>query len=275
MAKRKRKRRKPQGPQKQKYPDLMGLTPTQQLDALPPWPDKYCQKRNKVCQTRSGGCGYRYKKGEKCWVCPQCGNDRRCVGAKVKGKPACRMHGGAKGSGGVPTTMKYMPPQVIIDNYNRMFPDKELLTLGHEIAILSSYTQQLFQSLEEYDVVVAHHGIQIAAELIEDGTRDMNMLKVRQGLQKLRDSMDPIMMTFLTWKEIKDNFNLQTSMADKQNNWLMKKETMMPREEVLEVLVWMGRIGLKHIKTSEDRQSYGREIMSLLPRMDAETAKRR
>lgn len=271
----KRKRKKSQGPQKQKHPDLAGLTPTQQLDALPPFPDEYCQKRNKVCQPRSGGCGHRYKKGDKTWVCPECGFDRRCVGTKVKGRVSCRMHGGAKGSGGVPKSMKYMPPQVIIDNYNRMFPDKELLTLGHEIAILSSYTQQLFESLEESNVTAAHFGIQAAAEIIEDGVRNMNMLRVRQGLQKLQDSMDPVMLTFLTWKEIKDNFNLQTSMADKQNNWLMKKETMMPREEVLEVLIWMGRIGLKHIKTSEDRQSYGREIMSLLPRMEAETDKRR
>ncbi len=271
MSKSKQKRR---GPRKLKHKDLIGLTPTQQLDKLPAWPDEYCQKRNKSCQPRSGGCGYRYKKGDKRWVCPECGNDRRCVAPKVTGKPACRMHGGAKGSGRAPVHMKYMPPQVILDNYHRHYPDKELLTLGHEIAILSSYTQQLFESLEEHDVTTAHLGIRMAAEIIEEGVRDINILRIRQGLQKLQDSLDPVIMTYLTWKEIKDNFKIQTSMADKQNTWLMKKEEMMPREEVLEVLVWMGRIGLKHIKTSEDRQSYGREIMSLLPRMDAESSKR-
>ena len=187
---------------------------------------------------------------------------------RVKGRPSCRMHGGAPGTGRPHSSMKYTPPQVILDKYNEVFADRELLTLGHEVAILSSYTQQLFDQLEAEDLTAAHFGIHLAMEMIQDGARDLNMMKVRQGLQKLQDSLDPVTMTWLTWKEIKDNFKIQTAMADKQNQWLMKKEEMMPRQEVLEVLVWMGRIGLKYIRTAKDRQAYGREIMSLLPRMD-------
>lgn len=251
---------------KRQYPKLIGKTPTQQLKGMDVWPENICAKRNKVCQPRSGGCGFRFKKGDKNWICKKCGQDRRCVSKKVSGGKACRMHGGAKGSGSAPTSMKYTAPQVILDNYNKVLDDSHLLTLSHEIGLLTAYTQQLFGLLDEENVILANQEIREAAREIDDGAHNLNMLKIREGLKKLYSALDPLSITVMAWFQIKDNWKLQTNMAKAQNEWLQQKEEMMPRKHVLEVLIWMNRIGLKYIRDPRDRQAYGREVLALLPK---------
>lgn len=251
---------------KKQYPHLIGKTPNQQLRGLDIWPDVYCQRKNRVCQARSGGCGYRFKKGDESWVCPQCGQDRRCVAQKITDRKTCRMHGDARGSGRAPSSMKYMAPQVILDDYNKVLGDPELLTMSHEIGMLTAYSQQVMDLLDEQNAVVANQLLRLAVQKIDKGSYDLNMPLIREGLQEIYKALDPLTLQVLGWSELKDNWKLQVTLAKAQNEWLKDKDEMMPRQHVLEVLVWMNRIGLKYIRDPADRQRYGEEVLSLLPK---------
>jgi len=251
---------------KKKYPKLIGKTLKQQKKGMDTWPNDICARRNRVCQPRSGGCGYRYKGGNKTWLCPNCGQDRRCIVKKRKGAKTCRMHGSAKGAGRAPKSMKYMPPQVILDRYNKVMEDPELLTMSHEIGLLTSYTQQIFELLDEQNVVLANQILRKAIAKIDDGAFELNMIEIRKGIQELYKALDPITIQVMSWLEIKDNWKLHLAMTKAQNEWLLQKDEMMPRKHVLEVLIWMNRIGLKYIRDPNDRKAYGREVISLLPK---------
>lgn len=253
-------------PVKKTYPHLIGKTPNQQLRGLDTWPDVYCQCRNRVCQIRSGGCGYRFKGGDKSWVCPECGQDRRCVATKIKDKRTCRMHGSARGAGRAPSSMKYMAPKVILDDYNKVLSNPELLTMSHEIGILTAYSQQVMDLLDEQNAIVANRELRAAVQKIDKGSYDLNMPLIREGLREIYKALDPLTIQVLAWSEIKDNWKLQLTLAKAQNEWLKEKDEMMPRKHVLEVLIWMNRIGLKYIRDPADRQRYGEEVLSLLPK---------
>ena len=176
------------------------------------------------------------------------------------------MHGSAKGAGRAPKSMKYMPPQVILDQYNKVMEDPELLTMSHEIGLLTSYTQQIFKLIDEQNVVLANQMLRKAIAKIDDGTFELDMLKIRNGVQELYKALDPITIQVMSWLEIKDNWKLHLAMTKAQNEWLLQKDEMMPRKHVLEVLIWMNRIGLKYIRDPNDRKAYGREVISLLPK---------
>lgn len=251
---------------KRQYPDLIQKSPSQQLDGLDIWPDDYCQRRNRVCQVRSGGCGYRFKGGDKSWVCPKCGQDRRCSSKIVKGGKTCRMHGGTDSAGPSPKHMKYMAPQIILDNYNKVLSDPTLLTMSHEIGILTAYTQQVMDLLEDQNAALANQELRSAIGKIDKGVFNLDMTLIREGLRQAYRALDPITIQILAWAEIKDNWKLQVIMAKAQNEWLKEQDEMMPRKHVLEVIIWMNRIGLKYIRDPLDRQAYGKEVLSLLPK---------
>lgn len=258
----KKSKKKPEIEKKQ-YPKLIGVDPEEQLAKLPALPDHCCAKRNKSCQIRSGGCGYRFKKGDKSWVCPKCGQDRRCTSPKVFNAKACRMHGGAVGAGH--PNPRYRAPMVIREDYNKALSDPELLTLGHEIATMIGYTQQLFDLLEQQNVVLAHQEVQRGLHIIEDGISDTDFLAIRRGVQMIAKAMDPINLQIRAWREVKDNYKIQLAMAAKQQEWLAREDELMPRQHVLEVMIWINRIGMKYIKSVADRNAYGKEVIALLP----------
>ncbi len=176
------------------------------------------------------------------------------------------MHGGAKGSGRAPSSMKYMAPQVILDDYNKVLGDTDLLTLSHEVGMLTAYSQQLLDLMDEQNAVLANRELRLAVQKIDKGSYDLNMQLIREGLREIYRALDPLTLQVLAWTEIKDNWKLQVTLAKAQNEWLKEKDEMMPRKHVLEVLIWMNRIGLKYIRDPKDRQSYGEEVLSLLPK---------
>lgn len=253
-----------QVPTKNKYPELIGLEVKTQRRGLPTWPSGICKKRNRVCQTNTGGCGYRFKGGNKTWVCPRCGQDRRCVATKIRGKKACRMHGGPN-QGRAPSSKKYMPPQVIREGFNSVLDDPELLTLSHEIGLITSYTQQLLDLIDEQDIVGANEIIRGNLAKIEDAIARLNMVEIRECVQEFYKAIDPLIISVAAWSEIKSNLAIQLPMAKLQNKWNRDNDELMKKEHVMEVLVFMNRITLKYVKDPKDRQAYGKEIISLLP----------
>lgn len=249
-----------------KYPDLIGLPPSEQWNRLPPIPDWMCGRRVKTCSLTRGGCGRRYKKGEKTWVCPECGADRRCRNKKVEGSSVCRMHG--KNSRGTPKTGRYLPPSVYLANYNKVMGDSKLIRLSEEISMLISYNQQLWDSLEEKDVITASKMIEEGLDLISDGLASGNSFKARKGLQKAKNAYDTIFMQFITWQEIKSNLRLLKDMMDSQHKWMIDEEAMIPRQHVLEALVWFNRVALRFIRTPQDKRSYGDVLLAGIPRLE-------
>lgn len=185
---------------------------------------------------------------------------------KLDGKTACRMHGGAKGTGRESMTAKYKAPMIILDEYNRALGDPELLTLSHEIATLIAYTNHLFDLLEQHNIVLAHENVMVGVESIRSGIINQNFLLIREGLKTIQDSLDPIFLTVMAWKEIKGNYEIQTKMVTKQREWLEREDEAIPRQHVLELMIWMNRIGMKYIKARSDREAFGNEILALIPR---------
>jgi hypothetical protein len=249
-----------------KYPDLIDLTPSEQLRRLPPIPDWMCGRRVRTCSLSRGGCGRRYKKGEKTWVCPKCGADRRCRNKKIQGGSVCRMHGGK--SMGTPRTGRYMPPSIYLKNYNRVMGDHKLIKLAEEIGMLISYNQQLWDTIDTLDVITESRNIETGLAMITQGVADGSTWKVRRGLSQAKKAYDKVWLQFRAWQEIRSNLRLMKDMMDSQHKWLVDEQAMVPRQHVLEALVWFNRIALRFIRTPEDKRAYGEVLLSNIPRIE-------
>jgi hypothetical protein len=249
--------------QKTRHPDLIGKTPAEQEAGLPKFPAEWCGARTKSCPHQSGGCGYRYKGGDKSLVCPECGYDRRCSNPKGD-EPRCRLHGGSKNRVQSPYS-KYRIPMVILEDFSRLLADPQLLNLSAEIASVSSRTQQIFDMMEDNDPSLAIMNLLRGHDIIEEGLKKTDFFKIRKGFQIATEAMDPTIIQARAWVELRNNFELQTKMVDKQREWIAKEAEAMPREQVLEMFILVVRRAQKYITNKADRAAFRKDMAQLLP----------
>lgn len=261
------KKKKPIQFVRKKHPDLIGKTPDEQLKALPAIPDTLCGHRNKNCTHQAGGCGHKYKKGDKSWVCPECGQDRRCNSPKVKDATACRMHGGSPNRKMDPAR-RYAAPLAILDIYNERLADPDLLNMAQEIAAIQARNFQLFEMIDANDPSLALQQLLEGLRMIDLGLTQTNFFKIRDGYQLCMESLDPIVLQAQGWIELRNNFDLQTKMTDKQRDWLMQDRDMMPAAHVIETIIYVFREASKYIRDKNDKRQFGNSIKMIIPPSD-------
>jgi rubredoxin len=255
--------------ERQKFPDLIGKTPKQQLERLPTQPKEYCGKRNKMCSIHGGGCGYRFKAGDKHWVCPKCGLDRRCGSRKLEGKKACRMHGG---NAGRPRTKGY----AILENlkgFNDLLKDERLLSNSQHIAALDSMSLDLVHEMTEHDHSALLDEAQKAARMVVDGLRYGNTARTQAGADMLLEALAPLRHARDLRREYYDIMNLRNRMVDSERKWMMESEQMIPVSHVYEFMTIFHQLAFQFIPTQNDRAAFARRLMAYFPAPQAENGK--
>ncbi len=246
--------------QRDKFPDLIGLSPKKQLEKLPTQPKEYCGKRNKMCSIHGGGCGTRFKKGDKHWVCPQCGLDRRCASRKLEKKKACRMHGGRAGR--KPTT-----GYAILENlkgYNAILKDDRLLRNTQHIAALDSVGLDLVKEMNEHDNSTLLDDAQKAARTIADAAKFGNMDRIRAGTDMLLEAITPLTHARDLRREWYDILALRNRLVDSERKWMMEDQ-MIPVLHVYEFMTVFQQLAIQFIPAQNDRAAFSRRLMAYFP----------
>jgi len=227
-------------PKRSKNPDLIGLTPAQQLNGLPPLPAGKCGVRTRSCSVPAGGCGYRYKAGDKRWVCPECGLDRRCWSARVTDGKTCRMHGsGGKKNGkapGHPPGLKYQAFSRLNQRYNEILRRPELLEGKEEIAALEIRLEIVSQEITQYTERCVWTDVENAAEMINSAIQFGNNSRARAGLAMMLEAIAPYRAVKDGWSEFKDTAMLKAKLTDYQRRWDLESGNMFSAVEVMEMV---------------------------------------
>lgn len=243
-----------------KHPDLADLTPTKQLKQMPPLSEGKCGKRNKSCSIHGGGCGHRFKKGNKSWICPECAADRRCWSNRVSNSKACRMHGAGGSNGGRPTGPDYAVIQNLYPQYNRILSNPELLSNQEDIATLQAIALKLFEEIESYDTGAALDDLQKAAAVIGGGIQYGNTGRLRAGLDLMLSAMAPLRSERDTRREYYDIIRLKTKLIDDHRKWALENKEMVPWIQVLELLDIFSQLMFKYLKSGQDRSSFTKDF---------------
>lgn len=215
-------------------------------------------------------CYHKFDK-ERLTECPKCGADRRCRKGRVKGTNVCWVHGAA--GGGVPKHGRYMAPANILAQYNRVIQDPNLLNLASEIALLSGRTQGIMDVLNELEIPAAIDQLNVASVELRTAVQTNDRSGAFDALDKIDEALQVLQKERICWAEARDTMRLHSEMTMKQSLLMKDAEELIPKVQVLEVIVWVNRIAVKYIRAAEDRKAYSREILSMLPRAQAAVKK--
>ena len=249
-------------PKRSKNPDLIGLTPAQQLNGLPPLPAGKCGVRTRSCSVPAGGCGYRYKSGDKHWVCPECGLDRRCWSARVKDGKTCRMHGsGGKKNGkapGHPPGLKYRVFSHLNDRYNEILNRPELLESKAEIAALEIRMETVSEEITQYTERCVWADVENAAEMINSAIQFGSDSRARAGLTMMLEAVAPYRAVRDGWNEFKDTAMLKAKLIDYQRRWNLESGDMFSAAEVMELINVFQHLMFRFIPVPTERSAFMR-----------------
>ncbi len=243
-----------------KHPDLADLTPSKQLKKMPSLPEGKCGKRNKSCSTHGGGCGYRFKKGDKSWICPNCAADRRCWANRVKNSNACRMHGAGGSNGGRPPSQEYAIIQNLYPQYNQILSSPELLSNVQDIATLRAIGLHLFAEMEKYDTGASMNDLQKALATIGGAIQYGNTGRLRAGVDLALSAMAPVVAAEKTRREYYDTLNLANRMRDSERKWILANQEMVPWVQVIEILDIFSQQMFKYIQDPSHRSAFTKEF---------------
>lgn len=246
---------------REKFPDLIGLSPKKQLDGLPPLPKSKCGKRNRSCSAHGGGCGYRFKKGDKHWICPKCGADRRCWSNKVSKKKACRMHGA---NGGRPKKKTYAIYRGL-EGFNELLADPDLLNNRMQITTLELIAEDLAKELFEHDQSALLDDLNKALRMIAGSVRVGNMSRLQAGLDMAMEAASPLTNARDLRREIYENYKLAGILKAQESKRVLDESGMIPAAVVWEFIGLNQRLMFQFIPSSTDRTAYMRELRSMVP----------
>ena len=246
---------------REKYPDLIELSPKKQLDGLPSLPEAKCGKRNKGCSAHGGGCGYRFKKGDKHWVCPKCGSDRRCWSNRIKGRPACRMHGGRAGR--KPT--KGYAIYENLTNFNEILMNPDLLNNRMQITALEAIAQDLIEEMTEHDQSALLDDAAKAATMISAGLQFGDMVRLRAGTDMLLEALAPLKNARDLRREYYDNVGLSAKLKELEMKRSLAESGMIPAVVVWEYISFNQRMMFQFIPNANDRAAYMRKLRAVVP----------
>lgn len=232
----------------------------------PPADHLRCIALNSKCYN----CYHKFDE-ERVTVCPKCGAERRCRKPKVKGTNVCWVHGAAGGR--APKHGRYMAPANILAQYNRVLKDPNILNLASEIALLSGRTQILMNALDKLDIPAAIDELNLNVADLRTAVMQDDRRNAIQALNRIDKALEILHKERIVWIETRENIKLHSEVTMKQNLLMKDAEELIPKVQVLEVIVWINRIAVKYIRAAEDKKAYSREILSMLPRAEATVIK--
>ncbi len=246
---------------REKFPDLIGSGPKKQLDGLPSLSKSKCGKRNKSCSLHGGGCGYRFKKGDKHWVCPECGADRRCWANKVSKKKTCRVHGS---SGGRPPSPSYSIYHNL-GNYNEILASPDLLNNRYQIAALEAMAQKLIKEMTEHDGLALLDDLNKALRMMAGSVHRGNLTTLRSGMDMAMEAIGPLINARDLRNEFYDVQKLNGTLKDQEMKRQLATAGMIPAVVVWEYIGLNQRLMFQFVPDQNDRAAYMRQLRSMVP----------
>lgn len=210
-------------------------------------PQEPCGKLNKNCRS----CQHRFKAGVRTVECPNCGEDRRCRTPKLKGKKACRMHGGNAGRKPGP---KYILGDKLNRSMNRLLGHPDIFTLGNEIAANQHRIEELLRLSEEIEAIGLGPLIDKGLEMIEWGIINGDENKMRRGSDMIKEARMKARAHNSVWEELREHMKLDVSMKTSQQKMRLEAEEMISVIHVREVISTFQQILFRVIKNPEDRK---------------------
>ena len=241
---------------REKFPDLIDIAPKKQLNGLPSMPKGKCGKRNKSCSIHGGGCGFRFKKGDKHWICPKCGADRRCWSNRISGGKTCRMHGA---KGGRPLSKQHMILEKI-QGFNAILDSPDLLTNTQEIAAVKALGLQQIEEMLQADRGALLDDANRAAAMIAGSIRTGNMHRLKAGADMLLEALAPLQNARSLRFEYYETIKLQNILINNQLKWAMENRQLVPWVQVVEFMSIFQRFMFKYLPNVNDRSSFLKDI---------------
>lgn len=224
--------------------------------------DYQCTARTKTCSS----CQHRYKKGDKTWVCPNCGMNRRCQNKAITDRPTCRMHGGG---GGRPPGAKYVIAKRISETFNRVFADPTIWDMAENQATLGARFEQLILQLDE---ITEEEGGGVDASaihiLVSKARKAIYKEQENLALDCLEDIMEilaPANREQYLWRQIMEINEMLRRNADSHKRYLLQQESKVSINEVVEVLVLIQKLAFIFIPEPRDRKAFARKMREFLP----------
>lgn len=265
-AQAKRRRKAVRGPGTGKEKALV------KFDLDPVGKDQRCIARRKSCPK----CGWRYQRGDKTWFCPKCGTERRCGNKAAYGTMVCRMHGGKSAKEAKDRhERKYHVAHQIAAAYDKVIGDPDLLSLTHEIGIISARIENVMDMIDEYDNRGASKEITDVLQGMENtiyqakayGGKNavIDIGTVQTIAVRLKKVMEPVNVEMRLWDTMSENMELLRRLNETERKWIVSNEGMTPVVFLLEVLAHIQRIVMKYIRNPEDRIAFSREFHAQIP----------
>lgn len=216
-------------------------------------PQPPCGHLNKNCRK----CKYRYKKGDRSIVCPECGESRPCRTPRIKGKNACRMHGG---KGGRPPGPKYVLGPNLSQKINRVLAHPELYDLATEMSALTNRTEDLLNMSESFDHSKWGQKVDAAINRAIGAVRHGQQSTTFEILNELKDMRREEVVNDNLWFEIRENIKLQNVLAQTRHRIMLETEQTISVLQVMEVIGQIQRIFFRVIRNPADRRWVIEEI---------------
>lgn len=243
---------------------------------IPAGEPNQCTARTKNCRE----CGHRYKKGDKTWECPNCGEERRCTNMALDTYTVCRMHGAR---GGKPPNVKTAIPQRFEKAFNHLAEHPYLWDLADQQIALNLRYSELFNGLD--DIEETHLSVDFQAVMkslndLEDTLRSLptkNNAEYKalqnsfKALGKMRDEFMPAYREEVIWAKITHMGEYIRKNYDTTMKHLQADEQMVPIAMVIEVLSVINREALLFITDRQDRKTFNERLRVYFPRSQEHT----
>jgi len=161
-----------------------------------------------------------------------------------------------------------MAPANILAQYNRVLKDPDILNVASEMALLAGRTQVLMDMLDDLEIPAAVNEILGALQNLRSAMSMDNRRGMQKAMNDIEKALTPLYRERIIWHEARENIALSADMTVKQNVLMKDAKELIPKTQVLEVIVWVNRIAVKYIRASEDKKAYSREILAMLPRAE-------
>lgn len=215
-----------------------------------------CQARKKVCSQ----CKFRYKKGDKAWACPHCGDSRRCKNKSHKDFNVCRRHGAG---GGRPPNSTYIIAEAISAAFNRILNDDKIWEMAEQQAVLGTHFEELVLQLDGID---KEGGVDVMALASLLGRMSPLVgIEKAEGklLNMIQDALDMLREEYraqILWNQIYSSIEMMRKNADSHKRWIKDKDTLVTISEVIEIIQFFQQMAFKFIPDSHDRKAYAQQV---------------
>lgn len=221
-----------------------------------------CGRRRRNCTK----CGYKYKKGDRSWECPECGYTRKCQQLVSNPGDACRFHGGASLRGPAHPRWnggKYAKdlPAALGERFQEAFENPELLTLRHEIALVDARLGQCLSRLSSGGIGEVWVGLRKAWRAFQNaGTQK----EVQEAISELSALINQGDADYTAWREIDGLLTQRRKLTESERKARVEAQQIMTMEQAATLMAALTHSVNKRVSDPKERQAIAEDLRDLM-----------